>query len=305
MLELRHLQMLSTLSHHGSLATTADEMNLTASAISHQLKELENYYDIRLVNRRTRPITFTPAGNLVLQLANNILPQVARTKSDIRRLAHGQAGRLRLASECHSCFDWLMPILNVYRKDYSDVELDFTSGFEPEPHQMLLDDDIDLLITASNLPIDGIQYEPLFTYESRLVLSPTHLLASHNTIQPQDLINETLITYPVEQKRLDIITKFLEPHGITPRHIRTTELTAMLIQLVASERGVAALPDWVVSEYEKKGWVISRPLGTGVYCQLYAAIRNNSQELAYMKGFLSLLDNAQNPKLIANNSQFK
>lgn len=305
MLELRHLQMLSTLSHHGSLATTADEMNLTASAISHQLKELENYYDIRLVNRRTRPITFTPAGNLVLQLANNILPQVARTKSDIRRLAHGQAGRLRLASECHSCFDWLMPILNVYRKDYSDVELDFTSGFEPEPHQMLLDDDIDLLITASNLPIDGIQYEPLFTYESRLVLSPTHLLASHNTIQPQDLINETLITYPVEQKRLDIITKFLEPHGITPRHIRTTELTAMLIQLVASERGVAALPDWVASEYEKKGWVISRPLGTGVYCQLYAAIRNNSQELAYMKGFLSLLDNAQNPKLIANNSQFK
>ena len=45
-----------------------------------------------------------------------------------------------------------------------------------------------------------------------------------------------------------------------------TKLTAMLIQLVASERGVAALPDWVVSEYEKKGWVVSRPLGDGVYC---------------------------------------
>lgn len=295
MLEIRHLQMLSTLARHGSLATTADELNLTASAISHQLKELESFYDISLVNRRTRPVSFTPAGKLLLQLAGSILPQVARTKSDIKRLAHGQAGQLRLASECHSCFDWLMPILNVYRKEYSDVELDFTSGFEPEPHQMLIDGDIDLLITASNLPIEGILYEPLFTYESRLVLSPSHLLASHNTIEPKDLIDETLIAYPVEQKRLDVIAKFLEPNGVMPKQIRTTELTAMLIQLVASERGVAALPDWVASEYEKKGWVVSRPLGAGVYCQLYAAIRSDSQELAYMKGFLSLLENIQKP----------
>ncbi|AKG07335.1 transcriptional regulator [Moraxella bovoculi] len=295
MLEIRHLQMLSTLARHGSLATTADELNLTASAISHQLKELESFYDISLVNRRTRPVSFTPAGKLLLQLADSILPQVVRTKSDIKRLAHGQAGQLRLASECHSCFDWLMPILNVYRKEYSDVELDFTSGFEPEPHQMLIDGDIDLLITASNLPIEGILYEPLFTYESRLVLSPSHLLASHNTIEPKDLIDETLIAYPVEQKRLDIIAKFLEPNDAIPKQIRTTELTAMLIQLVASERGVAALPDWVASEYEKKGWVVSRPLGAGVYCQLYAAIRSDSQELAYMKGFLSLLENIQKP----------
>lgn len=295
MLEIRHLQMFSTLARHGSLATTADELNLTASAISHQLKELENYFDITLVNRRTRPVTFTPAGRFVLALADNVLPQVARTKSDIRRLAHGQAGRLRLASECHSCFDWLMPILNVYRKEYGDVELDFASGFEPEPHQMLLDEDIDLLITASNLPIDGVHYQPLFTYESRLVMSPAHRLASQTMITPNDLADETLIAYPVEQSRLDVIAKFLEPSGVTPKHIRTTELTAMLIQLVASERGVSALPDWVASEYEKKGWVVSRPLGLGVHCQLYAGVRTNSLNMAYIRGFLRLLEGIVKP----------
>lgn len=295
MLEIRHLQMLSTLARHGSLATTADELNLTASAISHQLKELEHYYDITLVNRRTRPVSFTPAGKLVLELANNILPQVARTKADIRRLAYGQAGRLRLASECHSCFDWLMPILNVYRKNYGDVELDFATGFEPEPHQMLIDGDIDLLITASDLPIEGISYQPLFTYESRLVLSPAHSLASQRVIVPDELAKETLIAYPVEHKRLDVIAKFLEPAGVSPKSIRTTELTAMLIQLVASERGVAALPDWVASEYEKKGWVVSRPLGSGVYCQLYAGVRKSSIGLAYMAGFLELLDEIKKP----------
>lgn len=130
MLELRHLYTLTALRAHGSLAAAAEELHVTASAVSHQLKEIENYYDISLVNRRTRPLSFTPAGQEVLKLADRILPQVAKTKTNIKRLAHGQTGRLRLASECHSCFDWLMPILNQYRREWTDVELDFTSGFD-------------------------------------------------------------------------------------------------------------------------------------------------------------------------------
>ncbi|MDN5621339.1 MAG: LysR family transcriptional regulator [Psychrobacter sp.] len=295
MLELRHLNTLTALRAHGSLAAAADELHVTASAVSHQLKELENYYDISLVNRRTRPLSFTPAGKTVLALADSILPQVTRTKSNLKRLAHGQAGRLRLASECHSCFDWLMPILNQYRREWSDVELDFATGFEPEPHHLLMEGDIDLLITTSDLPIEGISYQPLFEYESRLVLSPTHDLATQEFIEPDDLTNETLIAYPVEAKRLDIIASFMTPAQVSFESVRTTELTAMLIQLVASERGVAALPDWVVAEYEKKGWVVSRPLGNGVYCQLYAATRTASQDMAYMQGFASLLDGIVKP----------
>lgn len=295
MLEIRHLQMLSALRATGSLAAAADEMHITASAVSHQLKEIEHYYGLTLVNRRTRPITFTPAGNEILQLADNILPQINRTTTAIKRLATGQIGQLRLASECHSCFDWLMPILNRYRREWSDVDLDFASGFEPEPHQMLLDDEIDVLITSSPLPIKGISYLPLFEYESRLVLSPTHPLANKPQIQPQDLANQTLISYPVEQKRLDIMAYFLLPNGITPLAHRTTTLTAMLIQLVASERGVGALPDWVVAEYEKKGWVVSRPLGDGLYCQLYAATLTKSNSLGFIQGFLNLLATVVKP----------
>ena len=295
MLELRHLNTLTALRAHGSLAAAADELHVTASAVSHQLKELENYYDISLVNRRTRPLTFTPAGKTVLALADSILPQVTRTKANLKRLAYGQAGRLRLASECHSCFDWLMPILNQYRREWSDVELDFATGFEPEPHHLLLEGDIDLLITTSNLPIDGLSYQPLFEYESRLVLSPLHRLAACDVICPDDLTNETLIAYPVEAKRLDIIANFMTPAQASFKKMRTTELTAMLIQLVASERGVAALPDWVVAEYEKKGWVVSRPLGNGVHCQLYAATRTASQDTAYMQGFANLLEGIVKP----------
>ena len=116
MIELRHLQMLVALRSQGSLAGASEELHVTASAISHQLKDIESFYDVELVNRRSRPLSFTPAGKEMLRLADTILPLVARTTTNIKRLAHGQTGQLRLASECHSCFDWLMPILNLYRK---------------------------------------------------------------------------------------------------------------------------------------------------------------------------------------------
>lgn len=295
MLEIRHLHTLVALRATGSLAAAADDIHLSASAISHQLKEIEHYYGLTLVNRRTRPLSFTPAGLELLRLADLILPEISRTTTAIKRIAHGQIGQLRLASECHSCFDWLMPVLNRYRREWRDVELDFATAFEPEPHQLLLDGDIDVLITASRLPIAGIDYLPLFQYESRLVLAPTHPLAHQPIITPQSLQSQTLISYPVEQKRLDVMAHFLLPAHITPVRIRSTELTAMLIQLVASERGVAALPDWVVAEYEKKGWVVSRALGDGLYCQLYAATRSESQSLAFMQGFLELLKGVEKP----------
>ena len=249
MLELRHLKTLTTLREHGSLVAAANDLCLTPSAISHQLKELDHWYGVEVVNRRSRPVTFSSVGQRLLKLADDVLPQVQITQSDITRIVHGQTGRIIFSSECHSCFDWLMPILNHYRREWSDVELDFATGFEPEPHHLLQEGDIDLLITTSNLPIEGISYQPLFEYESRLVLSPTHDLAEQQFIHAQDLVDETLIAYPVEAKRLDIIANFMTPAQVSFKSMRTTELTAMLIQLVASERGVAALPDWVVAEY--------------------------------------------------------
>lgn len=295
MLEIGHLKLLVALREKGTLFGASKNLHITASAISHKLKELENYHNITLVNRKTRPVSFTPAGLELLKLADTVLPQISKSLGNIKRIAHGQTGRLRLASECHSCFDWLMPILNQYRTLWSDVELDFATGFEPMPHQLLIDGDIDILITSTKIDAQNIAYLPLFEYQSRLVVAPLHPLAQKAYILPQDLQSETLISYPVEQSRLDIMAHFLLPAGKNIQHIRTTELTAMLIQLVASGRGVAALPDWVAAEYEQKGWIKSLQLGDGVFCKLFAATRKNSRDIAYIQGFLSLLHNIKKP----------
>nr|WP_298893012.1 LysR family transcriptional regulator [uncultured Acinetobacter sp.] len=294
MIEIRHLRTLSALRYHGSLVAAANELNLTPSAISHQLKELEHWYDVEIVNRRSRPVQFSTVGLRLLQLADDILPQVQLTQSDITRIVHGQTGRIILSSECHSCFDWLMPLLNQYRLNYPDVDLDFASAFEVNPHELLQNSEFDLLITADPIALKGIEYFPIFEYESRLVLAHTHPLSLKNDITLQDLSEETLITYPVDKHRLDIMAHIFIPANVQPKQIRTTELTQMLIQLVASGRGISALPDWVVNEYEQKGWVASRRFAfvseNGLRRTLYAGYRSEDKNKAYFAGFLQQLE---------------
>ncbi|ENX59879.1 hypothetical protein F885_02071 [Acinetobacter higginsii] len=293
-LELRHLKTLIALREHGSLVSAATDLCLTPSAISHQLKELDHWYGVEVVNRRSRPVSFSNVGERLLKLADDVLPQVQIAQTDITRIVHGQTGRIIFSSECHSCFDWLMPLLNQYRLQYPDVDLDFAAGFESNPHELLQNAEFDLLITADPIALKGIEYFPIFEYESRLVLSNTHPLARAEQVSVEDLAEETLITYPVDKHRLDIMAHLFIPANIQPKHIRTTDLTQMLIQLVASGRGIAALPDWVVNEYEQKGWVVSRRLTCvspqGLRRTLYAGYRTEDKEKNYFEGFIKQLE---------------
>ncbi len=294
MIELKHLKMLSALREHGSLVAAANDLCITPSAVSHQLRELDQWMGVEVVNRKTRPITFSNVGQRLLKLADEILPQVQIAQADISRILYGQTGRITFSSECHSFFDWLMPLLNQYRIQYSDVDLDFASGFEANPHELLQNGEFDLLITADPIALKGVEYFPVFEYESRLVLSTTHPLVRVEHITVQELAEETLITYPVDKHRLDIMSKLFIPANIQPKNIRTTDLTQMLIQLVASGRGIAALPDWVVNEYEQKGWVTSRRLNCvapeGLRRTLYAGFRTDEKDKDYFDGFLKQLE---------------
>lgn len=294
MLELRHLKTLTALREHGSLVAAATDLYLTPSAISHQLKELDQWFGVEVVNRRSRPVSFSNVGLRLLKLADDILPQIQIAHTDIARIVHGQTGRIIFSSECHSCFDWLMPLLNQYRQQYPDVDLDFVSGFESNPHELLQNAEFDLLITADPIALKGIEYFPIFEYESRLVLSNTHPLVRMEKITVQELAEQTLVTYPVDKHRLDIMAKLFIPANLHPKEIRTTELTQMLIQLVASGRGISALPDWVVNEYEQKGWVTSRRLDCvspkGLRRTLYAGYRTEDKDKSYFEGFLNQLD---------------
>src|SRR5690554_2461628 len=286
-LEIRHMETLSAIRDAGSLQEASERLHVTQSALSHQLRDLEVRLKTPLLNRRTRPARLTTAGLRVLALADEVLPRLKATERELQRLAAGRTGRLHLAIECHSCFQWLMPAMDAFRQEWPDVALDLSAAFSFAPLPALVRGDLDVVITSDPQELDAVCYLPLFRYELVLAVASANPLAQYRYIEARQLEDQVLITYPVEKQRLDVFTAFLDLAGVEPAAVRTAELTPVIAQLVASQRGVAALPNWALTEYLGQGWLRVCHLGEhGVWRTLYAAVRTEDADTHYLKAFI-------------------
>ncbi|MGB0797812.1 MAG: LysR family transcriptional regulator [Planktomarina sp.] len=288
-LELRHLRAIRAIHQCGGLARAADVLHLTQSALSHQIKGLEDQVGVDLFVRRTKPLKLSAAGMRMLKLAEKVLPEITAAEDEFRGLISGKSGRLHIAIECHACFEWLFPVLEAFRKAWPDVDVDIRPGLAFDALPALQKEEVDLVVSSDPESIQDVEFTPLFDYEPVFVASSQHPLAAKEFVVAEDFRDETLITYPVDRPRLDVFSQLLMPAKVEPRSIRQVELTAVILLLVASNRGVAVLPDWVVREVRYNSDYVTRPLTQGgVTRRLYAATREVDTTKPYMAHLLRL-----------------
>ena len=288
-IEFRHLRTIKAIHDEGGLARAADRLNITQSALSHQVKNLEDQAGVELFVRRSKPLKLSAAGHRLLKAAERILPEVAALEAEFAGLVSGRTGRLHIAIECHACFEWLFPVLEQFRRAWPEVDVDIRPGLAFGALPALEREEVDLVVSSDPEEIDGIRFVPLFDYEPVFVAASGHPLAQKPFVEATDFADQTLITYPVPRERLDVFTELLIPAGVVPQAIRQVELTAMILILVASQRGVAVLPDWVVRDVRLQSDYVTRPLtAKGKTRRLYAAIRESEADLPYMANLLRL-----------------
>ena len=289
MLEKIHLSIIREVERQGSLTAAADVLCLTQSALSHAMKKLEQKMGADIWLREGRSLRLTQAGKYLLALAERLLPQLERAEERLRQYAEGERGTLCIGMECHPCYQWLLRVVSPYLADWPDVDVDVKQRFQFGGIGALFVYEIDLLVTPDPLYKPGLRFEPVFDYEQVLVVSRQHMLAGASHVEPEQLSGEVLITYPVEIERLDIYNQFLMPAGISPKRHRVIETTEIMLQMVASGRGIAALPRWLVEEYTEKLEVTPVRLGkNGIAKQIFLGIRENDANIDYLQAFVEL-----------------
>jgi LysR family transcriptional regulator for metE and metH len=291
-IEFRHLRTIQAIHEAGSLVSAAETLGLTQSALSHQIRGIEEQAGVELFVRATRPLRLSPAGQRLLAAAQRILPQVAALEAEFADLEAGRAGRMHVAIECHACFEWLLPVLNGFRRAWPEVDIDIRPGLAFDAMSALRREEVDLVVSSDPEDLPGVTFTPLFDYHPLLVLAADHPLAAKPRIEAADFAAETLIAYPVERARLDAFTELLAPAGVEPKAVRPVELTAMILLLVASGRGVAVLPDWVVRSAARADMeLVTRPLerdGVPIVKRLFAATRDAEATRPYVAHLIRL-----------------
>jgi len=289
MLDRHHLEVIRAVEQCGSVTAAAQHLHLTQSALSHTIRKLEQGLETALWWREGRQLRLTQAGEFLLNTANRLLPQLEHAEARLRQFSAGERGSLRIGMECHPCYQWLLKVVSPFLEQWPDVDVDVKQKFQFGGLGALLDYEIDLLVTPDPLYRPGLVFEPVFDYEQVLVISRDHPLSGQDYARPEDLSNEVLLTYPVATDRLDVYTHFLTPAAVLPKRHKTIETTDIMLQMVASGRGVAALPRWLAEEYSERLPLTTVRMGEqGVAKQIFVGTRESDANTDYLQGFIKL-----------------
>ncbi len=286
-LERIHLEIILAVEKEGSMTAAAESLSLTQSALSHSMSKLEDQLGVKIWQRKGRQLIPTQAGQYLLNTSRRLIPQFMRTEGQLLQFSKGERGLLKIGMECHPCYHWLQTVTKNYLQDWPSVDLDVIQRFQFAGIEALLAHEIDIIVTPDPVRKPELTFLPVFDYEQVLVISGDHPFQDRDYVNPEDLSEETLFTYPVCSDRLDIFTNFLTPEGMTVKHQKIIETTEIMIQMVACGRGVTALPRWLVNEYAERYGIVAVKLGkSGLFKQIYLGIRAEDENVDYIQAFL-------------------
>lgn len=289
MIEPSHLRIVQALQRCGTLTAAAHNLCLSQSALSHQIRYLEKKLDVVLWQREGRSLRLTQAGQLLLQTAEQVLPVLAQAEKTLRAYGEGRQGVLRIGVECYPCYEWLSGVIGVFLQQLPEVEIDIVNKFQFSGLAGLQNHHIDILVTPDPVKKEKIQYQPLAEYEVFLLVAVDHPLAKQKYIRPEDLSQETLLTFPVPVERLDLISQFLHPASAQPGHIKEIESLDLMLQMVVFKRGVCALPEWLAKPYcTNTNLKMIRISKVGMHKTLFVAMRTQDGQIPYIEKFISI-----------------
>ncbi len=284
MIEHSHLRIIQALDEQGTLTGAAGQLCLSQSALSHQIRHLEQRLGAPLWRRRGRRLQLTAAGELLLRAARQVLPVLTQAERMLKVCAEGRLGVLRVGVECYPCYRWLTRVVGDFLRDLPDVDIDIVQDFPFSGMRGLCDQHIDVLITPDPEDRSGIHYESLAAYRLVVLLAPDHPLAGVDKLQPAQLSKETLLSFPVPLERLDIVARFLAPAGCPLGERKTIASLEIMLQMVSLRRGVCVLPEWLADEAIAELGLVKK--ATGIDKQLLLAMRDEDREIGYMRRFV-------------------
>jgi LysR family transcriptional regulator for metE and metH len=288
-LEIRDFRLVVAISELGTLTRAGQQLNLTQSALSHQLADLERRLDAPLFERSGRRMIPTRLGARLASHGKELLERLGDVERDVFDAAARHEAVLRIATECYTCYHWLPPVLQEFRQLHPSVDVEVVPSATARPLAALVAGRLDLSIVSTVTRDRRITFTPLFEDELLLVVAPEHRLAGRRQVDPAELRRERVLLYSKPDDSF-VYRRVLAPAGVSPRQVTPIQLTEAMIELIKSSMGVGVLARWAIQREVDAGLVAVASLGPdGVRRRWRAATRAAGTTPAYLAAFVEFL----------------
>jgi LysR family hca operon transcriptional activator len=289
-MELRHLRYFVAVAEEGSLTLAAERRLHTAQpSLSRQIRDLEYEVGAQLMIRSAHGIELTAAGRAFLDHARLALAQVDAAREAARRAAQPAKLSFALGFLTGKEIDWLPEAIRLLRDELPNIEITVSSQYSPDLADALVRGKLDVAFLRRETRATDLMFKVVATEPFVVVLPSDHRLASHEAINPHDMVGETFIavsnTAPVGRK---VVDDYLRRSGIEIKPDHEADHLAMAMSLVASTRGVALLPAYARNLLPSS--LISRPLQGDVPTIDLVVGYSKTNTSPILKLFLSRID---------------
>jgi LysR family transcriptional regulator for metE and metH len=268
----------------------ADRLNVTQSAESHQLRDLEDRLGTPLFVRSGRRMLLTPAGRLMAAAADDVLSVIGRVEAQVEQLARHAAGELRVCTHCYTGYSWLPSLVEGLRRRYPAFALQIVPEYTLDPIAALLDAKLDLAIMNDESSDRRLRHRELFDDEHVAVVPPSHRWSSRPFVTPEEIASEPLYLYSRSIENSFIVRRVLRPLGLEAAHVTYLQLPEGIIEMVKAGMGATVLPKWSIANPVATGEIKAiRITREGVFRKWYAVTLSDVTPTPFMEEFIRLL----------------
>lgn len=286
-MEIKYLKLIKTIAEHGSLANSAAHLYLTQSALSHQLKDLENQLGFKVFYRKRNEWTLTDEGQELYELAKKVLSEIDSSFYKIQQLKNGSQGTIRISTECYSFYQGLPAFVQKMGVLYPQIQIDLILEATHKPIAKLIAKEIDLAITATKPNEENLECFELFEDEIFAVMHQENSFAKQDYIKAKDFEEIHLIihSYPIET--VSVYEQFLKPNRVEPKQISAIPLTEVALELVAANFGVFCIPKWALKPFKLSDEFAYKKISLeGLKRKHYLVIRKEDTQKKYIQDFI-------------------
>ncbi|HYK04713.1 MAG TPA: LysR family transcriptional regulator [Thermoanaerobaculia bacterium] len=300
-LEVRHLRLVVAIVEEGGLSRAGERLNLTQSALSHQLRQVEESLGVSLFTRAKKRLVLTPAGEELVERARRILADIVDLERDLRERASGYRGKLRLATHCYTLYEWLPPLLKRFYRTHPNVDVEIIADATADPLAALRQGQIDLAIISSHPDEPDVTTFELFRDELLLLVPPSHRFAQRSYVTAKDFTDEHLLLYSAPSDN-HFYQSYLARSAAPPRKVTMIKLTEAILSMVRAGLGVTVAARWAVADELRTGRLVGVRIGSeGFFREWSAAVRASQRAVLphYFADFVDLVARAAAPVRLA------
>ncbi|MDC1162221.1 LysR family transcriptional regulator [Tenacibaculum sp.] len=287
-MELKYFRLIKTIAEEGSIANATEYLFLTQSALSHQLRELEERLGFKVFHRARNKWELTQEGAELYKLANTLFKSINEGFSAIKHIKEGSKGSIKLSAECQSFFHSIPSFVQKMGILYPEIEIDVTLGVTQQTISQVLSNEIDIAIVTSKPESDELNSIPVFKDEIFVIMHEENVLANLEYLDAFHFEKAHLLINSFPLEGVAVYEQFLKPNKIHPIKISAIPFTEISLSMVEANMGLICAPKWQLNPFKLSKKLIFKSIGkNGLKRNHYLVVKKENRNKKYIHDFIT------------------